>query len=70
MKKQNITVNGIPVEFTYTNEVTPIEHIFLKGHFENRNYDKLIDYLEDCVLWKRQFYFDPKKPKRGKPNGF
>ena len=63
MKKQNITVNGIPVNFTYTNEVTPIEHTFLNGYFRKQDYEGLINYLEDCVLWKRQTYFDPKEEK-------
>ena len=66
MTDQNITINGKPVEFTYTNEITPIEHLFLTKFFEKKDYDGLIDYLEDCVLWKRQFYFDPKqKSKKG-----
>ena len=63
MKEQNITVNGIPVNFTYTNEVTPIEHTFLNGYFRKQDYEGLINYLEDCVLWKRQTYFDPKEEK-------
>ena len=61
MKEKNITLNGIPVDFTYTNEVTAIEHTFLKAYFKKRDYEGLIHYLEDCVLWKRQFYFEPKE---------
>ena len=33
-----------------------LSHFFKKG-----DYDGLIDYLEDAVLWKRQNYFDPKE---------
>ena len=61
MTEQNITVNGKPVEFAYTNEVTVIEHTFLRNFFKKGDYEGLIDYLEDCVLWKRQTYFDPKE---------
>ena len=63
MKKKNITVNGKRVDFTYTNEVTPVEHTFLNAYFRKQDYEGLIDYLEDCVLWKRQTYFDPKRRK-------
>ena len=63
MKKKNITVNGKRVDFTYTNEVTPVEHTFLKAYFGKQDYEGLIHYLEDCVLWKRQNYFDPKRRK-------
>ena len=63
MKEQNITVNGIPVNFTYTNEVTPIEHTFLNGYFRKQDYEGLINYLEECVLWKRQTNFDRKEEK-------
>ena len=36
MTEQNITVNGKPVEFTYTNEVTVIEHTFLRNFLKRR----------------------------------
>ena len=64
-KQKTLKLNGRPVDFTYTNEVTPIEHIFLNGYFEKQDYDGLIDYLEDCVLWKRQNYFDQKEVNLG-----
>ena len=40
------------------NELTPIEHQFLKNHFDNGSYEDLVCYLEDCVLWKRQNYLE------------
>ena len=64
--KKTLSINGNPVDFSYTNEITAIEHTFIKNFFKKNDYDGLIDYLEDCVLWKRQFYFDPKqKSKKG-----
>ena len=60
-KQKTLKLNGKPVDFTYTNEVTVIEHTFLRSFFRKGDYDGLIDYLEDCVLWKRQTYFDPKE---------
>ena len=68
MKDTTLKVNNKPVDFTYTNELTPIEHLFLKNYFDSGNYESLVFYLEDCVLWKRQNYFDPLKKSRA--NGF
>ena len=59
--KTTLKFNNKPVVFTYTNEITPIEHMFMKHHFDKGNYEGLVHYLEDCVLWKRQNYFDPVK---------
>ena len=56
--KKTLSINGTPVDFTYKNKITPIEHTFIKSFFEKGDYDGLIDYLEDCVLWKRQNYFE------------
>ena len=64
-KQKTLKLNGKPVDFTYTNEVTTIEHTFLRSFFEKRDYEGLIYYLEDCVLWKRQNYFDLKKKTVG-----
>ena len=60
-QEKNLTLNGKRVDFTYTNEVTPIEHTFLNAYFKKQDYNGLINYLEDCVLWKRQEYFDLKE---------
>ena len=56
--KKTLSINGTPVDFTYKNKITSIEHTFIKSFFEKDDYDGLIDYLEDCVLWKRQNYFE------------
>ena len=68
-KKIKLRVNGVRSDFTYSNELTPIEHTFIEGHFKQGNYDGMVDYIEDCVLWKRQNYFDPIQPKGFKKEG-
>ena len=60
-QEKNLILNGKPVNFSYTNQVTPIEHTFLSAYFKKQDYDGLIYYLEDCVLWKRQEYFEVKE---------
>ena len=59
--KKTLSINGNPVDFSYTNEITAIEQTFIKNFFKKNDYDGLIDYLEDCVLWKRQNYFEEDK---------
>ena len=44
--------------FTYDNNLTPIEMTFITNMVRKQDLDALVDYLEDCVLWKRQHYIE------------
>ena len=61
--ENKLKVNGVLSEFTYTDELTPIEHTFIGAYFRKQDYEGMVHYIEDCVLWKRQNYFDPIQSK-------
>ena len=48
----------IQLDFAYTNELTPIEHLFIEKFFDTGDYQGMVDYIEDAVLWKRQNYVE------------
>ena len=56
-----MTTHSKRPKFTYDNNLTPIEMTFITNMVQKQDLAALVDYLEDCVLWKRQTYFDPKE---------
>lgn len=58
MKKELMTNLTKRPNFTYDNHLTPIEMTFITSMVQKRDLDALVNYLEDCVLWKRQHYIE------------
>ena len=53
-----MTTHSKRPKFTYDNNLTPIEMIFITNMVQKQDLAALVDYLEDCVLWKRQHYIE------------